>query len=63
MPVDALVLGFIAAGAVFLAIVAAQSISRGRDLESIAGEPGSMTDVSLPPAETRRPEAEDRWSA
>ncbi|MCI0346590.1 MAG: PAS domain-containing protein, partial [Chloroflexi bacterium] len=36
MPVDALVLGFIAAGALILALVAAQSLARGRALDSIA---------------------------
>ena len=36
MPVDVLVLAFFAAGAVILAIVAGQSIARGRALESIA---------------------------
>lgn len=36
MPVDALVLGFIAAGAVLLALIAGQSIARGRALDSIA---------------------------
>ena len=61
MPVDALVLGFVAGGAMILAIVALQSASRGRALDTIAdlldGVAGNDPDAD------RAGEAAGRWTA